>query len=65
MIAGAAAPGFSPLLGSPFDGLFGWRVTFLVVAAFGVVGRAALRDEHRRNASGGSQGAPGGFMMTA
>jgi DHA1 family bicyclomycin/chloramphenicol resistance-like MFS transporter len=36
MIAGAAAPGFSPLLGSAFDGLFGWRGTFLVVAAFGV-----------------------------
>ena len=37
MIAGAVAPGFSPLLGSAFDGLFGWRVTFLVVAAFGVM----------------------------
>jgi DHA1 family bicyclomycin/chloramphenicol resistance-like MFS transporter len=37
MIAGAAAPGFSPLLGSVFDGLFGWRITFLAVAAFGVV----------------------------
>jgi MFS transporter, DHA1 family, multidrug resistance protein len=37
MIAGAAAPGFSPLLGSAFDGLFGWRITFLVVAAFGFV----------------------------
>ena len=37
MIAGAAAPGFSPLLGSALDGLFGWRGTFLVVAAFGVV----------------------------
>jgi len=37
MIAGAAAPGFSPLLGSAFENLFGWRVTFLVVAAFGVV----------------------------
>jgi len=37
MIAGAAAPGFSPLLGSAFDGLFGWRVTFLSVATFGVV----------------------------
>ena len=37
MIAGAAAPGFSPLLGSVLAGLFGWRVTFLVVAAFGVV----------------------------
>jgi DHA1 family bicyclomycin/chloramphenicol resistance-like MFS transporter len=36
MIAGAAAPGFSPLLGSAIDGLFGWRATFLVVAAFGV-----------------------------
>jgi len=43
MIAGAAAPGFSPLLGSAFDGLFGWRVTFLVVAAFGVVVRAQQR----------------------
>ena len=37
MIAGAAAPGFSPLLGSALDALFGWRITFLVVAAFGVV----------------------------
>ncbi|MFA6264893.1 MAG: multidrug effflux MFS transporter [Pseudolabrys sp.] len=36
MIAGAAAPGFSPLLGSVLDGLFGWRITFLIVAAFGV-----------------------------
>jgi DHA1 family bicyclomycin/chloramphenicol resistance-like MFS transporter len=36
MIAGAAAPGFSPLLGSALDGLFGWRITFLVVAGFGV-----------------------------
>jgi MFS transporter, DHA1 family, multidrug resistance protein len=37
MIAMAAAPGFSPLLGSALDGLFGWRITFLVVAAFGAV----------------------------
>jgi MFS transporter, DHA1 family, multidrug resistance protein len=37
MIAMAAAPGFSPLLGSVFDSLFGWRITFLAVAAFGVV----------------------------
>ncbi|WP_248313253.1 MFS transporter [Bosea sp. F3-2] len=37
MIAGAAAPGFSPLLGGALDGLFGWRVTFLVVAAFGMM----------------------------
>ena len=36
MIAMAAAPGFSPLLGSALDSLFGWRITFLVVAAFGV-----------------------------
>jgi DHA1 family bicyclomycin/chloramphenicol resistance-like MFS transporter len=36
MIAMAAAPGFSPLLGSALDRLFGWRITFLVVAAFGV-----------------------------
>jgi DHA1 family bicyclomycin/chloramphenicol resistance-like MFS transporter len=37
MIAAAAAPGFSPLVGSALDGLLGWRITFLVVAAFGVV----------------------------
>jgi DHA1 family bicyclomycin/chloramphenicol resistance-like MFS transporter len=37
MIAMAAAPGFSPLLGSVLEGLFGWRITFLFVAAFGVV----------------------------
>jgi len=37
MIAMAAAPGFSPLLGSALDGLFGWRITFLVVAASGAV----------------------------
>ncbi|WP_342235620.1 multidrug effflux MFS transporter [Inquilinus sp. OTU3971] len=36
MIAGAAAPGFSPLLGSILAGLAGWRMTFVVVAAFGV-----------------------------
>jgi DHA1 family bicyclomycin/chloramphenicol resistance-like MFS transporter len=37
MIAGAAAPGFSPLLGTALDALFGWRITFVVVAAFGMV----------------------------
>ncbi len=37
MIAGAVAPGFSPLLGSVFDSLLGWRITFLVVGAFGAV----------------------------
>jgi MFS transporter, DHA1 family, multidrug resistance protein len=36
MIAGAAAPGFSPLIGGALDGLFSWRITFLVVAAFGL-----------------------------
>lgn len=36
MIAGAAAPGFSPLLGSILADLFGWRITFLVVGIFGV-----------------------------
>lgn len=36
MIAGAVAPGFSPLLGSILSGLFGWRTTFVVVAIFGV-----------------------------
>jgi MFS transporter, DHA1 family, multidrug resistance protein len=35
MIAMAAAPGFSPLIGSALDSVFGWRITFLVVAAFG------------------------------
>lgn len=37
MIAGAAAPGFSPLLGSILAGLFGWRMIFFIVAAFGMV----------------------------
>lgn len=36
MIAGAAAPGFSPLLGSILIVLSGWRITFFVVAVFGV-----------------------------
>lgn len=34
MIAMAAAPGFSPLIGSALDSLFGWRSTFFGVAAF-------------------------------
>ena len=61
MIAGAAAPGFSPLLGSALDGLFGWRITFLVVAAFGVVLALHYSSARRRNASGGPQGVPRGF----
>src|SRR5215204_5884179 len=36
LIAMAAAQGFSPLLGSALDSQFGWRITFLVVAAFGL-----------------------------
>ncbi len=36
MIASAAAPGFSPLLGSLLVTLSHWRVTFVVVAAFSV-----------------------------
>jgi DHA1 family bicyclomycin/chloramphenicol resistance-like MFS transporter len=36
MIAGAVAPGFSPLLGGVLSGVFGWRVLFVVVASFGV-----------------------------
>lgn len=37
MVAMAAAPGFSPLLGSGLDHVFGWRSPFAFVAAFGVV----------------------------
>src|SRR5436190_15411647 len=34
MIAMAAAPGFSPLLGGPLDHYFGWRAEFAFVGAF-------------------------------
>lgn len=37
MIAMAAAPGFSPLIGSTLDSLFGWRITFVLVAVIGAV----------------------------
>ena len=37
MIAMAAAPGFSPLLGSGLDIAFGWRWTFLLVGAAGLL----------------------------
>ncbi|WP_262271047.1 multidrug effflux MFS transporter [Microvirga yunnanensis] len=33
LVAMAAAPGFSPLLGSALDAQFGWRAAFLVVGA--------------------------------
>nr|WP_295469294.1 Bcr/CflA family efflux MFS transporter [Mesorhizobium sp.] len=36
MVAGAAAPGFAPLVGSGLEAVAGWRVTFLVVATASV-----------------------------
>jgi DHA1 family bicyclomycin/chloramphenicol resistance-like MFS transporter len=41
MIAMAAAPGFSPLLGGALDHYFGWRSEFVVVAAFAALGALA------------------------
>src|SRR5690348_6735403 len=41
MIAMAAAPGFSPLLGGALDHAFGWRSEFLLVAAFAALGAVA------------------------
>lgn len=41
MIAMAAAPGFSPLLGGALDHYFGWRSEFVLVAAFAVLGALA------------------------
>src|ERR1700686_4059662 len=41
MVAMAAAPGFSPLLGGALDHAFGWRSEFIFVAAFAAVGAAA------------------------
>jgi DHA1 family bicyclomycin/chloramphenicol resistance-like MFS transporter len=41
MIAMAAAPGFSPLLGGALDHYFGWRSEFALVAAFAVLGAIA------------------------
>src|SRR5213595_1421799 len=38
MIAMAAAPGFSPLLGGALDHTFGWRSEFVLVAAFAALG---------------------------
>src|ERR1700726_3229081 len=48
MIAMAAAPGFSPLLGGALDHYFGWRSEFVLVGAFaalGALGYAAVRGE--------------------
>ena len=51
MIAMAAAPGFSPLLGGTLDHYFGWRSEFIFVAAFAAVGATAyaivLGETHR------------------
>lgn len=41
MIAMAAAPGFSPLLGGTLDHYFGWRSEFALVAAFAALGALA------------------------
>jgi DHA1 family bicyclomycin/chloramphenicol resistance-like MFS transporter len=37
MVAMAAAPGFSPLLGAAIDATFGWRASFLLVGVMGVL----------------------------
>ena len=41
MIAMAAAPGFSPLLGGALDHYFGWRSEFALVAVFAGLGALA------------------------
>jgi DHA1 family bicyclomycin/chloramphenicol resistance-like MFS transporter len=41
MIAMAAAPGFSPLLGGALDHYLGWRSEFVLVAAFAALGALA------------------------
>src|SRR4030081_3708487 len=51
MIAMAAAPGFSPLLGGALDHAFGWRSEFVFVGVFAAVGAVAygavLGETHR------------------
>src|SRR6266704_4082810 len=41
MIAMAAAPGFSPLLGGALDHYFGWRSEFVFVGVFAAIGAIA------------------------
>jgi DHA1 family bicyclomycin/chloramphenicol resistance-like MFS transporter len=41
MVAMAAAPGFSPLLGGALDQAFGWRSEFVFVGAFAAIGAVA------------------------
>ncbi|WP_029586204.1 multidrug effflux MFS transporter [Bradyrhizobium sp. URHD0069] len=51
MIAMAAAPGFSPLLGGALDHTFGWRSEFVFVGVFAAIGAIAygvvLGETHR------------------
>src|SRR5471032_1895104 len=51
MVAMAAAPGFSPLLGGALDHYFGWRSEFVFVGAFAAIAAAAfaavLGETHR------------------
>ena len=51
MIAMAAAPGFSPLLGGALDHAFGWRSEFVFLGVFAAVGAiaysAVLGETHR------------------
>jgi DHA1 family bicyclomycin/chloramphenicol resistance-like MFS transporter len=51
MIAMAAAPGFSPLLGGALDHAFGWRSEFAFVGVFALIGAIAygalLGETHR------------------
>jgi DHA1 family bicyclomycin/chloramphenicol resistance-like MFS transporter len=51
MIAMAAAPGFSPLLGGALDHMFGWRSEFVFVGLFAAVAAVAysivLGETHR------------------
>jgi MFS transporter, DHA1 family, multidrug resistance protein len=51
MIAMAAAPGFSPLLGGALDHIFGWRSEFAFVGVFAAIGAlayaAVLGETHR------------------
>lgn len=62
MVAMAAAPGFSPLLGSLLEQTLGWRQTFLLVGALGILlstlyilgAGETLPPERRRQSSGGS-----------
>src|SRR6266403_3423155 len=51
MVAMAAAPGFSPLLGGALDHVFGWRAEFVFVGVFAAIGAiaygAVLGETHR------------------